>query len=299
MTHGCRSREADHLKFDSAEIVWQGFAVLRGPGEAGLGEVREMASTEFNADLSKRHTSRGARFAFACVLLAVATAACGSASETKTVTAASAPSAQGTATNAASQGTATNAESQGTATNAASQGTATNAASQGTATNAASQGTATNAASQRTATSATSPRASSKPKHRTRTAPNPTATTTPNWVTTSGNSQTTTIPANPAAPKYVGPSPINCLELAGLNRARPAPEPEVWIANSPSSATNNHDETVFLSGPYHDSVSAEQYAHSLLVVELAASGGRWVASAAVHSGLRAAVTATARCMASG
>jgi hypothetical protein len=53
---------------------------------------------------------------------------------------------------------------------------------------------------------------------------------------------------------------------------------------------------VFLSGPYKDDATATQYAQSLTVVEVAASGGRWVASAALHSGLNAAVDQAASCM---
>jgi hypothetical protein len=124
-------------------------------------------------------------------------------------------------------------------------------------------------------------------------------TTTPNWVNTTGNSQTTTIPATAASPTYVGPSPIGCLESAGLNRARPGSEPYVWEANSGLTSEDDHLATVFLSGPYQDATTAADYAQSLKVVEVSATGGRWVASAALHSGLDDAVNQAAACMAAG
>jgi hypothetical protein len=106
----------------------------------------------------------------------------------------------------------------------------------------------------------------------------------------------TTIPANALAPKYVGPSPIGCLTAAGLNRARPAREPQVWEANSGHTSEVDSNAIVFLSGPYKNGTVARTYAKSLLVVELAASGGRWVASASVPSHLNAAVKMVAGCM---
>jgi hypothetical protein len=107
----------------------------------------------------------------------------------------------------------------------------------------------------------------------------------------------TTIAATQITPTYTGPSPIGCLEAAGLNRARAASEPQVWEANSGISADRN--STVFLSGPYADDDAAQQYAQSLTVVEIAASGGRWVASASIRSNLDAAVQSAAACMAAG
>lgn len=147
----------------------------------------------------------------------------------------------------------------------------------------------TTAASTRTRTAGTSGRP--------RTSTSVPASTTPNWVNTTGNSQTTTIPASTASPAYVGRSPIGCLQAAGLNRARPGTEPYVWEANSGFSAEDNHLATVFLSGPYQDSAMAASYAQSLTSVEVAASGGRWVASAALTSGLGNAVNQVAACMA--
>lgn len=126
-----------------------------------------------------------------------------------------------------------------------------------------------------------------------------TTSTTPSWVNTTGNGQTTTIPATGPSPAYVGPSPLGCLESAGLNRARPGTEPEVWEANSGFSAEDDHVATVFLSGPYPDTTTASDYAQSLKVVEVSASGGRWVASAALTSGLDGAVNQVAACMAAG
>jgi hypothetical protein len=55
---------------------------------------------------------------------------------------------------------------------------------------------------------------------------------------------------------------------------------------------------VFLSGPYKDATAARSYAQSLLVVEIAASGGVWVASASLPSHLTTAVNQVAACMAS-
>ncbi|MBV9607018.1 MAG: hypothetical protein JO027_18035 [Solirubrobacterales bacterium] len=123
--------------------------------------------------------------------------------------------------------------------------------------------------------------------------------TNPNWVTTTGNSQTTTIPATAASPAYAGRSPIGCLQTAGLNRARPATEPFVWEANSGLTSEDDRLAIVFLSGPYQDTTTAASYAQSLTSVELAASGGRWVASAAQTSGLGQAVSQVAACMAAG
>jgi hypothetical protein len=93
------------------------------------------------------------------------------------------------------------------------------------------------------------------------------------------------------------PSPIKCLEAAGLNRARAAVEPQVWEANTGLSSKKDSNAMVFVSGPYKNVGVAKQYAQSLLVVELAASGGRWVASASIPSHLNTAVQKAAACMA--
>jgi hypothetical protein len=97
----------------------------------------------------------------------------------------------------------------------------------------------------------------------------------------------------------VGPSPIGCLESAGLDRARPGTEPYVWEANSGIGGEGDTNTIVFLSGPYQDDRAAADYAQSLKVVELSATGGRWVASAALKSGLGSQVNHVAACMAAG
>jgi hypothetical protein len=89
-----------------------------------------------------------------------------------------------------------------------------------------------------------------------------------------------------------------CLALSGLDRARPTLEPYAWDANVPGSQEQDTNAIVILSGPYKNATVAKQYADSLLVVELAASGGRWVASASVRSHLNAQVKSAARCMGS-
>ena len=152
-----------------------------------------------------------------------------------------------------------------------------------------------------TAPAATTPRHKSKPSgpHPASPASTTTTSTTPNWVDTTGSGETTTIPATSATPAYVGTSPIFCLETAGLNRARPATEPYVWEANSGGSSESDHIAEVFLSGPYQDDSTAQNYAQSLTSVELATSGGRWVASAAQTSGLQSQVNQVAACMAAG
>ena len=126
-----------------------------------------------------------------------------------------------------------------------------------------------------------------------------TTSTTPNWVDTTSNGPTTTIPATSATPGYVGPSPLYCLETAGLNQARAGTEPYVWEANTGASPENDHLAEVFLSGPYQDDPTATNYAQSLTSIELATSGGRWVASAAQTSGLGSQVNKVAACMAAG
>jgi hypothetical protein len=143
---------------------------------------------------------------------------------------------------------------------------------------------------------------SSKTKHPgkrpTGTTTGPSTTAGPgNGPTSTPAGTTTTIAANPASPVYTGPSPLACLQAAGLNQARAAVEPQVWEGNAGSSSLQDSNSIVFLSGPYKDAVVATQYAQSLLVVELAASGGRWVASASIRSHLNAAVDAAAACMA--
>jgi hypothetical protein len=123
--------------------------------------------------------------------------------------------------------------------------------------------------------------------------------TTPSWVNTTGTPQSTTVPAYPGSPAYVGPSPLMCLTLAGLDRARPTVEPYAWDANLPGTQEDDTNAIVILSGPYKNATVAKQYADSLTVVELAASGGRWVASASVRSHQTYAVKSAAHCMASG
>jgi hypothetical protein len=244
---------------------------------------------------------RRARFAatiWLFVVGAIGLARCGGASKTsstqQTTLASQSPPP------ATSQQTPTQA-----ATSAATTTTPAHGPKNRTATTATTAATgSTNQAASQTSTAAAPTRATKKPIHPTTKHATTTRTTTPNttppsWVTTTGNAQTTTIPAIPGSPTYVGPSPLMCLELAGLNRGRPATEPEVWEANDGSSSENDRRAIVFLSGPYQNDASAESYANSLTVAELATSGGRWVASAALTSGLGSTVDRVARCMAGG
>lgn len=210
--------------------------------------------------LDTRHGSTGRRYGALIAATTIGLAACGGASKTKTVTGADPPTAPLAAP------------------------------------------TTTAAAPQASTTANATPTAADKRKRR-NTAYHPSGgtdtTTTPNWVNTTGNSQTTTVPASPGSPKYVGPSPLRCLTFAGLDRARPTPEPEAWDANAPGTPATDSNAIVILSGPYKSATVAKRYAQSLLVVELAASGGRWVASAALRSHLGFQVNAAAACMASG
>jgi hypothetical protein len=127
----------------------------------------------------------------------------------------------------------------------------------------------------------------------------PATSTAPNWVHTTGTPDRTTVPGTSAFPKYVGPSPLLCLSLVGLDRARATLEPYAWDANVPGTREHDSNAIVILSGPYKSAAVAQRYAHSLLVVELAQSGGRWVASASVRSHLGGQVKRAARCMGSG
>lgn len=124
-----------------------------------------------------------------------------------------------------------------------------------------------------------------------------TTSTTSSAATVTTTVTTTSIAPTPVTPKYQGPSPEGCLTAAGLNRARAAREPGVWEANSGLSALTNREAIVFLSGPLKSPLVAKNYAQSLQVVEIAASGGDWVASAALPSHLTAQVAQVAACMA--
>ena len=54
--------------------------------------------------------------------------------------------------------------------------------------------------------------------------------------------------------------------------------------------------TVFAEGPYKTSASAAASARSLAGIEDAASGGRWVVSAAIRAHVQATVHKVARCL---
>jgi hypothetical protein len=141
-----------------------------------------------------------------------------------------------------------------------------------------------------TPTATTQPAATARPTRRS-SAP---AVAQRQTVTTS---KTITIPDSPAAPKYVGPSPVGCLTAAGLIRAQASRQPEVWEAYS--GLSSDHTTEVFLSGPYKTPAMATRYAQSLKVVEISASHGRWVASAALRSGLETQLDKAAACMGEG
>ena len=103
----------------------------------------------------------------------------------------------------------------------------------------------------------------------------------------------------PTAPKYSGPSPTYCLTAAGLNRARRATtSSHVWQANLGKSPLRDGNAIVFLSGPFESATAAKSLAQRLLGVDLAVSGGRWVASAARSSHLGRAVDRVTSCMTS-
>lgn len=158
----------------------------------------------------------------------------------------------------------------------------------------ASQSTAAGATTATTAkASAARRRRPHKPKAATATA---TATTATATATATVTATATTIAPTAVTPSYRGPSPEGCLTAAGLNRARAATEPGVWEANAGLSATSNRLATVFLAGPLKSPRAAQKYAQSLTVVEIAASGGDWVASAALPSHLDQQVAQAAACM---
>ena len=150
-------------------------------------------------------------------------------------------------------------------------------------------------ASQATTSSATATASSSHAARRRAhpAAPKQTTTTT---ATETVTATTTSIAPTAVTPRYQGPSPEGCLTATGLNRARAAPEPGVWEANAGLSAITNRMATVFLAGPLKNAQVARNYARSLTVVELAASGGDWVASAAIPSHLDRQVAQAAACM---
>lgn len=151
-------------------------------------------------------------------------------------------------------------------------------------------------ASQSTTAGATTAKASAARRrrpHRPKAATTTAATTT---ATATVTATATTIAPTAVTPSYRGPSPEGCLTAAGLNRARAATEPGVWEANAGLSALSNRLATVFLAGPLKSPRAAERYAQSLTVVEIAASGGAWVASAALPSHLDRQVAQAAACM---
>jgi hypothetical protein len=107
----------------------------------------------------------------------------------------------------------------------------------------------------------------------------------------------TTMAATSAAPAYNGPDPEHCLLVVRLTDVRAGVEQNVWEGNFVGTSANDSQATVFLAGPYASSAEATQYANSLQGTELAAAGGRWVASAALTSHLQSQVTNSAACMA--
>lgn len=256
------------------------------------------------SEVGTSRPSRRARLARECGALAaglavaaICLAACGGSSNTNSVsksTSAEAPSGQAGASATTSTGSATSTDtpsrtSTSTSTSAAG-GTSTSAAGGGTST-AASGGTST-AASGGTSTSTKK----STPTHNKKKTPthakNPTAA--PSYANLP---VVTTVTQSYLPAGYNGPSPTNCLQAAGLTRARQGREPGTWEANLGSSSETDSNSIVFLSGPYQDPNAAANYADSLKTVELAASGGVWVASASVRSNLQTPVDNVANCMA--
>jgi hypothetical protein len=148
-----------------------------------------------------------------------------------------------------------------------------------------------------TSTSSSTSTTTSAAVKRTRHTDPPSTTTASQASTVTTTVTTTSIAPTPVTPKYQGPSPEGCLTAAGLNRARAAAEPGVWEANAGLSALNNRLQIVFLAGPLKSPKVAKVYAQSLTVVEIAASGGDWVASAALPSHLDSQVAKAAACMA--
>ena len=266
-------------------------------GDPGASAVRFVAMDA--SELDTRYAPRGARFSGRRLLLAIAASvaiglsACGGSSQTKSdsASAQAATTSSQTAAQAATVPATTTASNVGaTSTSSATTSRRAKAGSKpsSSATTAAA-GTSTsesttNGSTQRSTDARTDPPKRNKPK-KGPTGPAPTTGTM------------TTIAANPAAPVYTGPSPIGCLEAAGLNRARAGVEQGAWEANYGVTPENDSNALVFLSGPYQDDGEATSYAQSLQSVELSASAGRWVASASMLSHLQAEVNAAAACMA--
>ncbi len=128
-----------------------------------------------------------------------------------------------------------------------------------------------------------------------------TAAVQPTTTTTTTGAQpasggTITLPGTTATPPYAGISPMTCLQQAGLSNVRAGVEAGSWLGDVPGAASDDSNSIVVLSGPYADDDGAAQYAQSLSGVELAVSGGRWVASASLRSNLSLLVQKAASCM---
>jgi hypothetical protein len=89
------------------------------------------------------------------------------------------------------------------------------------------------------------------------------------------------------------------LTAAGLKRARQATtSSHVWQANFGKSPLHDGNAIVYVSGPFESATAATSFAQQLLAVDLAVTGGRWVASAARSSHLGPVVDKLAMCMTS-
>jgi hypothetical protein len=268
-------------------------------GDPGTSAVRSVAMDA--SELDTRYAARRTRSAGSRSLLAIAVSAaiglsaCGGSSHAKS----DSTSAQAATTSAQTVAQAPTNPAATTASNAAGASTTGATSTTGQTGTSSSSSSSTAAGTTSTGASTTTDPAKSPSK-----TPTPvrskkkhpgTGPTSP--APTTGT--VTTIAANAAAPAYTGPSPIACLEAAGLNRARAGIEQGAWEANYGVTSESDSNALVFLSGPYKDDGEATSYAQSLQGVELSASAGRWVASASMLSHLQPEVNAAAACMGSG
>jgi hypothetical protein len=110
-----------------------------------------------------------------------------------------------------------------------------------------------------------------------------------------------TAPNNPTKitnPALVTPGPIAmvCLREAGLKHVRKAQEPGVDIGNVGTLPVTDPNGMVFVDGPYPSLARATASAESLLGVEYATRGGRFVVSASLPSRLGRTVKRVALCL---
>jgi hypothetical protein len=95
----------------------------------------------------------------------------------------------------------------------------------------------------------------------------------------------------PGPPRSVSIVAIRCLEAQGLVHVGQGYRPGVWIGNDPGNG-----KSVFVDGPYKTLAAADRSARTLIGVESAERGGRFVVSAVLTSHLSAPVHSVAKCL---